>query len=158
MQFIILSPHCYFILASLMTDPCHLWEVFYSRMKAGWSKRQKARGNEWVPGIPIHLKLVSLFVRPAAVKGILLNLIRFSLRFDFIKCLCIDTVQVIFNEILALFLPSKQNFTFDFHVKIIQKTIRYKKHINAMIVCWPILLSWRNNLQHKTEELKNDQI
>ena len=78
----------------------------------GWrqaSKRQKARGNEWVPGIPIHLKLVSLFVRPAAVKGSLLNLIRFHLGFDFIKYLRLDSTAY-YNEILALFFPLNQNW------------------------------------------------
>ena len=64
---------------------------------------------------------MSLFVRPAAVKGILLNLIRFPLRFDVIKYLPIDTAEVIFNETLALSFPLNQTFTLDFHVKIYRK-------------------------------------
>ena len=59
------SPHCYFILASLMTDPCHLWEVFYSRMKAG---KQKAKGKgEWMsPWHPHPFKTCVLICSPSS--------------------------------------------------------------------------------------------
>ena len=47
---------------------------------------------------------MSLFVRPAAVKGSLLNLIRFHLGFDFIKYLRLDCTAYSFNEILGIFM------------------------------------------------------